>query len=103
MVRRTGVECNWLPRNRGFGRNCRWKRAHLKKNNNKQKAKNTLSAKPLRLEAFSQTLEMEMGRPLPFEDLVERFLGIAEAGWVFGVRGLKFEAKDIRLYIYKCV
>ena len=41
-----------------------------------------------------------MGRPLPFEDLVERFLGIAEAGWVFGVRGLKFEAKDIRLYIY---
>ena len=46
---------------------------------------------------------MEMGRPLPFEDLVERFLGIAEAGWVFGVRGLKFEAKDIRLYIYKCV
>ena len=41
-----------------------------------------------------------MGRPLPFEDLVERFLGIAEAGWVFGLRGLKFEATDIRLYIY---
>ena len=38
------------------------------------------SAGEARLEAFSQTLERDMGRPLPFADLVERFLTIAEAG-----------------------
>ena len=41
-----------------------------------------------------------MGRPLPFEDLVERFLGIAEAG--LGALRL-YVSIYIYIYMYTCM
>ena len=34
-------------------------------------------------EAFSRALETDLGRSLPFAEVVERFLSIAQVSWCF--------------------